>query len=233
MFFPILSREEIRDWEQQSWKSGVKSEDVIDAVGTELEFVTRELRLSFAHVLILAGKGNNGADALALARSLPASHAQTVIKVSDPIRALEEFKRFTAECRGAKVLLFDGLFGVGLNRPLNSEYTALIRAINSSGFHRISIDVPSGLDDGGKPCPEAVQAHQTYTVGVAKSAFMGGDAADFTGTISVVQNVGLLPVTPLGQFQWSDWSEESEPNRRAESHKGSYGHVAIFAGSKG
>jgi NAD(P)H-hydrate epimerase len=110
---------------------------------------------------------------------------------------------------------------------------ALIQAINDSDAFKIAIDVPSGLDARGRPCPVAVQADETLTVGAMKESFLQREASDYIGRISVLRNVGLSERETKGELQWSDWSGERWPQRKAYGHKGTFGHLFIVAGSPG
>jgi hydroxyethylthiazole kinase-like uncharacterized protein yjeF len=111
-------------------------------------------------VLILAGPGNNGGDAFVVARWLRQwFFVPTVVCRGDPSRSPPDaaaarrayvdaggttVSDIAADWRGA--LIVDGLFGIGLARPMAADYAAMVEQANASGVPILALDVPSGLD---------------------------------------------------------------------------------------
>ena len=139
-------------------------------------------------VVVLAGAGNNGGDALVAARFLSqrgatvtalclpvkdasspvANHARTLEAMGIGCVPLTDFDRISAD------LLVDGLLGTGIRLPLREPLPQLIAAVNRSGTPVVAIDLPSGLDsESGEGDAEAVQAAATLTLGLPKPALRG------------------------------------------------------------
>jgi NAD(P)H-hydrate epimerase len=141
-------------------------------------------------VLVVAGSGNNGGDALVAGRhlrgrgypveiraldqapgaqSLMARHLRTGSKLGLPIGPLAELRK--ADCD----LVLDGLLGTGVRPPLREPMPAVIAWMNSLGRDILAVDLPSGYDaDGGKGAGDCVQAALTLTLALPKPALRPG-----------------------------------------------------------
>jgi NAD(P)H-hydrate epimerase len=196
---------------------------------------------------VLAGPGNNGGDALALARlarlqgrevsvwsPFPSPEWKgdaglqarlwkglggTVQTAADPIERL-------GSCHGWVV---DGLFGLG-SRALEGPAAAWARALHASGLPVLALDLPSGLDPSAAEVPgEAVKATRTACFGALKVCHGLMPARDLCGEISVVP----IPLDARPKAGMKLLSRPHLPARAWNAHKGSFGHVAIRAGSLG
>jgi hydroxyethylthiazole kinase-like uncharacterized protein yjeF len=211
-------------------------------------------------VLVLAGSGNNGADALALARMLhldghavtvaalaprtPEAQAQTAILAHlglQPVPLSADATSGLWPAAQAPDLVIDGLFGIGLNRPLDGWLVDLITRLNDADSPVLALDIPSGLHgDTGAPSPVAVKATWTITFGWPKAGLLTDGAADAVGELWVA-DIGLLPrqvnsangddrrlvMTPAeGQAMLTPLHR-----RPLDSHKGDYGRVLLIGGS--
>jgi len=143
-------------------------------------------------------------------------------------------------------LVVDALFGTGLGRPLDGQAAELVEGLNGVATPRLAVDLPSGL--GGnrtKPFGPHLVADVTVTFGTPKPAQIFTPAAEAVGEL-VVADLGIPQ--ELMDRDWSDVpGEEAGPlylnlaeelggfltPRRAETHKGTYGHLLIAAGSVG
>ncbi|MZK49633.1 NAD(P)H-hydrate dehydratase [Clostridium beijerinckii] len=164
--------------------------------------------------LILCGKGNNGGDALALARHLILDGKKVrVYIVSKDENYSQDFKinfnilEKIIEKRDILFiksendidenvirdikdydLLIDGIFGVGLNKDLMGMFKSIIECINLYAKFVVSIDTPSGLDcDLGIERGIAVHANITYTFEVIKQGFLDYKAIDCVGKIKMLK----------------------------------------------
>lgn len=167
------------------------------------------------HICIFAGPGNNGGDALAVARLLlvegynPEVFLFNTARLSDDcshnhLRLLQEFpqvrfaeivKSFRPPRITADTLVIDGLFGTGLNKPLVGGYTSLVDYINESGAYVISIDIPSGLMCGWEQKNDPrhiIHADITYTFQCPKLSFFFRENAPYVGNWKVL-DIGLHP----------------------------------------
>ena len=133
-------------------------------------------------------------------------------------------------------LIIDGLFGTGLNRPLDDGWKKFIAAVNAAKIPVLAVDAPSGLNCGtGEPMGAAIEAAITLTVGAPKTGLLAPTAWPFVGRLEVLDDVGLISCPHRSDLNWTQPEDfENFPPRRAVAgHKGSFGHLAIVAGSLG
>lgn len=136
--------------------------------------------------------------------------------------------------------VIDALFGTGLQRMLTGHFLAAVNCINrlraETGSPVIAVDIPSGLNaDTGEPLGASVQADHTVTYGLAKPGhFMHGGG--MSGKLRVV-DIGIPPAAVdqaglKGEAIEADILNVFAP-RSPSSHKGTYGHLLVLAGSAG
>ena len=139
-------------------------------------------------VIVVAGSGNNGGDALVAARLLRQRGAiisASIVPSRDPT-SLAGRHALTARRLGIAVanapqgidpsadVLIDGLFGTGIHLPLRDPAPAIIEAMNATGRPIVAIDVPSGMDaDTGAGAEAAVRAAATLTLAAPKAGLAG------------------------------------------------------------
>lgn len=238
----------------------ISSIDLVERASTQfLHEFTR--RFSKHHrVIVFAGQGNNGADALAIARLLceESYRVETYLFnptdsissecVTNKTRLLEiEYVEFTEVTQDFEPpvltendIVIDGLFGSGLNRPLSGGFAAVVNYINSSGSTVVSIDMPSGLfgeDNTGNDMSAVIKADLTLTFGFPKLAFFFADNAPYVGEWKTL-DIGIHPDiieetdTPYCLVTEEDMAEIVRPRKRF-AHKGDFGHALLVAGSRG
>ncbi|HEX5398871.1 MAG TPA: NAD(P)H-hydrate dehydratase [Verrucomicrobiae bacterium] len=248
MPLPVISVAQMREWEKATWATGQTEGEVIRRVGKKIARRARKLTRSGDVILILAGKGHNGDDARAAAEHLENRRVQ-VMDVTKPEAALAEFQRRTGvapasvssdkngdRLEAGPTLIIDGLFGIGLNRSLDEAWIKFITAVNDTKIPVLSVDVPSGLNtDTGETFGAAIEAAITLTVGAPKTGMLAPAAWPFVGRLEIVENVGLVPCPLAGEINWTQPSDFDDypPRRAVAGHKGSFGHLAIVAGSLG
>src|SRR5829696_6696917 len=201
-------------------------------------------------IAIFAGPGNNGGDAFVVARHLRQwGHRVSVVFDADPARMPEDSRAAYGRWRevgGATVtappalsecsLIVDGLFGIGLTRPLAGRDAEWIAAINRSGARVLALDVPSGLAaDTGVAQGPVVQASHTATFIALKPGLLTGDGVDVAGVVAL-HDLGIDAGGSdheCGAFV--DWSVARHwlHARRRNTHKGSFGTLAIIGGARG
>lgn len=232
---PVISIAQMRDWENQSWAAGRSEDEVIRQAGAAFAAELKRWCKPTQPLLFLAGRGHNGDDARAASQCFPAEQV-TVLNVHDPGAALPELQGLLARHGRRRGWLVDGLFGIGLNRPLNEAWRALVECINYSHWQVAAVDVPSGLDaDTGQPLGAAVRATLTVTFGAPKWGLLEDTTAEYTGRLCVAPEIGLVPCPFSGKVQWTVADDFSEfpPARPVHGHKGTFGHLGIMAGSPG
>ena len=212
-------------------------------------------------IAIFCGRGNNGGDGLVAACALQARGAGVLaIVVGDPgdfrpeARAAWEaalavgvetvvcadasfLVAARARVRGAD-LIVDALLGTGFRPPARGLAAEAIRLINSLGLPVLAVDTPSGLAaDDGRAVGEAVLATATVTFGYPKPGLLLHPGARQVGRLWLA-DIGLPPGTETllaGDLELTtvgDLDPHLAP-RDPESHKGTFGHVLLAAGSRG
>ncbi len=232
MPIPVVSLAQMREWEKATWEAGRTQEGVIRRVGHLAAQRVLQLTRTGDLIVVMAGKGHNGDDSRQTSQHLTDREIY-LINVQDPAAALDEF-RFQLSLSPA--LIIDGIFGIGLNRPLGPEWVRLIDEINRAGLPVLAVDIPSGLNaETGEPQGAAVRATTTITLAAPKIGLLSPKAWPYVGRLEVLPDIGLVPCPLKSEIQWTlphDFSEFPHM-RRAHTHKGSYGHLAILAGSVG
>lgn len=205
---------------------------------------------SGAPVLVLAGPGNNGGDALVAARQLTAQGFRVaVVSRADPTRLPPDAARARAawhESGGTILsdmppsqrfsLVIDGLFGIGLTHEVTGEEARWIEQANGLACPKLALDVPSGLDsDSGQIRGCALRADHTLTFLGLKPGLLTADGPDLSGELhldTLGVNPLTMPATPgvaLTQLE----NRHRLPARAWNSHKGLYGHVGTIGGDSG
>ena len=211
--------------------------------------------LNKQRVLIAAGPGNNGGDALEAAALLAqAGHSVAVVLLAEPLDLPTDAQAATARAAATSAkfielqtacdtpdwdLVIDGLFGIGLTRPLQEGFRQLVQHINTLRCPVLAIDVPSGLNaDTGTligPNGIAVVASNTLTFIANKPGLHTASGRDYAGVVEV--NDLDIDAAHYGAAcavlnQLALFASAASPRAHA-SHKGSYGDVAIMGGAEG
>src|SRR5437667_10405056 len=133
-------------------------------------------------------------------------------------------------------LAVDGLFGIGLKRPLLGNYCALVEKLNTLGTPVLAIDIPSGIDaDTGAIMGCAVRASHTVTFIAHKPGLLTLDGPDHCGELKL-DTLGLDPVRllePEGMLLDADILGRAIRPRPSNFHKGQAGSVAVLGGAAG
>ena len=205
-------------------------------------------------VLVLAGPGNNGGDAFEVARLLRERFFDLrVVFAGDaerlPADAAAAYRRFVdaggttlAEIPSASrwALVIDGLFGIGLKRPIGAPHDELIRAANAlalrDGCPLLALDCPSGIDaDTGRCLGETIRASHTITFIGAKPGLFTADGPDHCGEIAiadldlVAEAIAPAAGTLLEREAFAGWLKPRPRN----SHKGRFGDAGVLGGAPG
>ena len=235
----------------------------IDLVERAARAFVHEFRRHYSRplrVVVFAGQGNNGADALAIARLLheEAYHVETYLfnptnhlspdcdenkrrlLCMERVEFVEVVSDFEPPLLSDHDVVIDGLFGSGLNRPLSGGFAAVVNYINHSEAQIVSIDIPSGLfgeDNRHNNLEAVVKATRTFTFAFPKLAFLLPENGPFVGEwqvldINLHQDIVDSTDTPYLMVEEADITASLKPRSRF-SHKGNYGHALLVAGSKG
>ncbi len=207
---------------------------------------------------ILCGKGNNGGDGLALARRLRIRGVPVRVALLAPFSAVKgeagvnlsilrktdveltqnASMKDVAEVVSWSDVVVDAMLGVGLTSPLTGSYARAVNVVNASGKPVVAVDVPTGIDaDTGAVMGTAVKADLTVTMALLKQGLVLHPGARHAGTVRIA-DIGIPPeviekekisVSLLeGNSLWG-----AVLPRKADAHKGDFGHLMIIAGSPG
>ena len=208
-----------------------------------------------ARIVAFAGPGNNGGDAIETARLL-AEHGLdvTVILGADPARFPADAGRVFERARNSPLnivdvaaaefmpdcdLAIDGLFGIGLQRPIAGIHRELVERINALSCPVLALDVPSGLDaDTGTIVGDngiAVRATHTITFIADKPGLHTLNGRDCAGHVHVASlDIDEDLFKPSGmRLNSIDAFSACLKKRPHNSHKGSYGDVIVAGGAAG
>lgn len=184
-------------------------------------------------VIVVCGSKNNGADGIALARLLHLDYDTSIFYAKKPaseMALLQQKRAFSIgvkECtklQGCDVLV-DAIVGTGFNGEFDEETASLIKEMNSLDAFKIACDIPSGY---------RFTADVTLTMGALKKGMFIDSAKEFVGEIKVI-NLGISREIYEKQSSWNllDLEDLKLPKRiKKDSHKGSYGHLALASGEK-
>ena len=195
-------------------------------------------------ILIIAGPGNNGGDALVAARLLKGWWFKVTVAFTgdrthlppDAAAALEAWLAVDGTLHTDLPdqiydLVIDGLFGIGLTRPIEGYHADLIEVINTLQVPVLAIDVPSGLcADTGRVLGSAVRASHTISFLGLKPGLFTLDGPDHAGEVVVTDlGVDAASITPT-QGTLIDHPPSLPAPRRKNAHKGSFGSVSVLGG---
>ncbi|NGQ95864.1 NAD(P)H-hydrate dehydratase [Brevibacillus sp. SYP-B805] len=211
------------------------------------------------HWAILVGKGNNGGDGLVAARHLIDSGIEvTVVYAQDPDTLVGEaaIQRDAARKLGIRQAVYgadpiewgrfdgivDALLGTGSSGAPRGQVASLIRDANQSGLPILSVDIPSGLDpDTGQIHEPCIKAAKTVALAFLKRGLAQYPGREMAGEITVA-NIGI-PRQLAERFQVAvhlltpqvfeqRFGLDTTLPRRPDTHKGTYGHLLVCAGSQ-
>lgn len=258
----IFTSKQIHEWDAFSIKEeSITSLDLMERSAEAITSAIQKRWRTDVPVIVFAGPGNNGGDALAVARLLAERDYDVVaylfnirnhlsddcysnkMRLKDSKR-LKQFVEVTEEFDPPELtdgmLVVDGLFGSGLNKPLSGGFASLVKYINASESTVVSIDLPSGLmaeDNTYNVAANIVRADVTLTLHTKKLCMFFADCQQYIGQLSVL-DIALS----------EEWKEQTpsqmvmlEPemvkplikSRDEFAHKGTMGHALIIAGCYG
>lgn len=258
----ILTSEQIRELDKYTIQNEpIESINLMERAAKALTRAITQVWGTTMRVVVFAGPGNNGGDALAVARmmaeqgydvtaylfnvtgKLSADCNKNKERLENSLPAekfFEVIEEFDPPKLDASTLLIDGLFGSGLNKPLNGGFASLVNYVNMSPCKVASIDMPSGLmaeDNSRNSRSNIVKADCTFTLQHRKLAFLFAENQQFIGKLRVLDirlsAEGLEKLsTPYTIIEESDVIKLMTP-RGDFWHKGMAGNALLVAGRYG
>ncbi len=200
-------------------------------------------------VLVVVEGGNNGGDGLAAGRMLLERGYQVdIYYIAGFEKVSQEFQqqrnvlhhlgvRFRKSIPNKEyAVIVDGIFGVGLSREVQGIQKKVIDSLNQMQGIKVAIDIPSGIDaTTGAMLGTAFHADYTVTFGLVKLGMFFSEGIDACGEI-ICRSIGfpkqsIEHVKPM-IYAYDNSDLDKLPKRINNSNKGTYGRVAVIAGSK-
>jgi ADP-dependent NAD(P)H-hydrate dehydratase / NAD(P)H-hydrate epimerase len=248
-FVPVPTGTEASTFDEHAiGKLGVPEAVLMENAGRGAALVLDRL-FPRGRVMVLAGRGNNGGDALVLARTLrvagrevrivgvgrsgeePLLHGHGPLPESLPAEGGE----LDALLAWGEVLV-DGLLGTGMRGAAREPFAGVIQAMTRSGRPVLALDVPSGVEAGTGRCEgDAVTAQVTVAFGAPKLGTLVHPGRERAGRLVAVE-IGFPPwpreaagarlITP-------GWVDRLRPGRALRTHKNAEGRLLLLAGRSG
>lgn len=255
---PLVAASEMKEIDRKATEAfGIPSLNLMENAGKGLAEAILKYYPGSKRIAVFCGKGNNGGDGLVAARYLSETATIAVFllcnknEITEDAKAnLTSFKGKVFEVSGEEGLkkavsgaakadvIIDAIFGTGLKSPVSGLIKDAIEGINSLNKKVISADIPSGINsDTGQVMGAAVRADLTVTFGMPKAGLYLSPGQEYAGRIEVI-DIGLPDALISGEKIKTGIIEQGDitplfPKRKADTHKGSYGHLLLIAGSRG
>ena len=232
-------------------KIGIPSLVLMERAALRTVEVMKDKEICLDHCLIVCGSGNNGGDGFAIARLLHAEGKDVCVVFAGKETSMSE------ECRqqsriasnlGIPVVtkipekeytvVIDAIFGVGLSREIQGHYRELIESMNQIVAKKVAVDIPSGVGSfDGQILGTAFRADLTVSFACEKLGTVLFPGYDYAGEVVPVE-IGIGTELFQDNLDVCYTLEKSDlskllPERKKNSHKGSYGKILMITGSKG
>jgi len=235
--------DEVGSLDKRCYEEFALSEDILmehAAEGMAL-FIRKKFALG-STVLVICGNGNNGADGLALARLLHKDFQVNIFIVNEAKKEMAILQDKRAHAIHVKRtiylndcdVLIDAIFGTGFDGSLDVEAKSVMQTLNSLSAYKIACDIPSGMRITGECDRDTFKADTTLTMGALKKSLYNDQAKEFVGEIKVI-DLGVSRQVYESPSNWNllDFKDMELPLREGkDTHKGTYGHLAISSGNK-
>jgi len=197
----IYSVEEIQTIEKKEFKKLRSSYILMKKAGINCTKKIYKSKLN-SKFIVLCGPGNNGGDGLVISQVLKKLNQNVILYCLESTAYKGDAKIAYKKNRLTKnnyndlnipknSVIIDCLFGIGLNRKVKGMYKNIIKKVNNSKQHVISIDIPSGINgNNGKIMGEAIKANSTYTLHAKKIGLTVNSGMKYSGKISII-DIGI------------------------------------------
>jgi len=197
----IYSVEEIQTIEKKEFKKLKSSYVLMKRAGTNCAKKIYKSKMN-RNFIVLCGPGNNGGDGLVISQVLKKLNQKVILYCLESRAYKGDSKIAYKKNRLTKnnykdlnisknSVIIDCLFGIGINRKVKGIYRKIIKKVNNSKKHIISIDIPSGINsNNGKIMGEAIKADNTYTLHAKKIGLTVNPGMKYCGKISII-DIGI------------------------------------------
>ena len=193
----IYSVEEIQTIEKKEFKKLKNSYILMKRAGTNCAKKIYKSKRN-RNFIVLCGPGNNGGDGLVISQVLKKLNQNITLYCLDhkaykgdaKIAYNKNYlykKKYEDLYIPMNSVIVDCLFGIGISRDIKGFYKKIIKKVNSSKQHIISIDIPSGINgNNGKIMGTAIKANSTYTLHAKKIGLTVNSGMKYSGKISII-----------------------------------------------
>ena len=257
----VFSQRQIKELENYTIENEpVAAIDLMERAAKKVAATILKHYDSSRRIIVFAGPGNNGGDALATARLLALENYKVEVYLFNPndhlsvdcetnkqrldalanINFYEVTSKFESPQLNKDDIIIDGLFGIGLNKPLSGGFAALVQFINTATVEVVAIDMPSGLfcnDNSDNDRRNIIRATRTITFHSPKLSQLLADNQEYIGKLEVV-DIDLSEEKSKELYSDFEIVEAEQvaamiKSRNAFGHKGSFGHALLIAGHYG
>ncbi len=235
--------DEVASLDRRCYEQFGLSEDILmeNAANGIANFIKKNFAKG-SKIVLACGSGNNGADGLACARVLHGDYEVSIFYLKEPKSDMAILQDKRAKSVGVKVcaeliecdVLVDAVVGTGFDGTFDAKLKKNMQQLNALKAFKIACDVPSGLKQSGECAEECFVADVTLTMGALKKQMFLDEAKEFVGKIEVI-DLGVSRTVYETQSSWHllDLEDLELPHRvKKDSHKGSFGHLALACGNK-
>lgn len=234
---------------------GITSIDLMERAATAFCKWIFDQFSTATHFHIVCGNGNNGGDGMAISRMLAERGYDITtfyVRVASSSSAdfninLNRLKNISTvvEIENSQDIpvfsgkwVIDALFGSGLSKPIEGVTASLVESMNKEAMGIISVDMPSGLYANSKPDTEIViHADFTLTFQLPKLSFMAPENEMYVGgwlAVDIGLSTTAIDNSPaLAYYVDEHFARKIYVPRKRFSHKGTFGHALMIAGSIG
>lgn len=257
----LVTSEEMRKLDRYTIEVlGIPAAELMESAGREVANEIMEHYKHHKSWLVMVGKGNNGGDGLVIARILAGEgfKVEVVFAEAPSVVDSEDLALLRERIVGPGLAsylyqdeiidwaayhgIIDALLGTGSKGSPRGSYASLILEANASGLPIVAVDIPSGLDaDTGSVSEPCVYAVCTVTFAFMKNGLVMHPGAAVAGRV-VVRPIGipleLAETLGVRNFLLTEevfrnrLSVDPRRPRREDTHKGTYGHLLVVAGTR-
>ena len=234
--------------EKKLQRIGISDLLLMTSAGHNLYKIVKE-KIEYEEIIVLAGPGNNGGDAISFAIQAKingekvscislSNHKNNSKKLFNFSKEIGlEYKKFSKNLFSTKkkLLLIDGIFGIGISRKPEGKIADVINFINNFKIKNkivVSIDIPSGLNpDNGVAYSTVINANYTIMCLTRKIGCYTGDGLKYSGQLLYtslnIKNIEKIQPTKTTLLSLK---EKIALERDKLGHKGKFGNVLVLGG---
>lgn len=256
----LVTAKEMREIDRQTIEGiGIPGIVLMENAGIQVvQCIRKRVSAHYNEVLVLTSHGNNGGDGFVIARHLANNGFNVETWFIGDIRKCSEdsiinfhalvhsgyrlkfWDEKNREVLEAKIneadIIIDAMLGTGISGALREPLKGVVENVNLSSAYKVAVDIPTGVNSDTGEAITAFRADLTVTLGFPKLGQYLYIGANYVGDLEVV-DIAIPPIiieknNPKRYLITKEIVKEFLPNRKANSHKGNYGHALIIGGSK-